>query len=158
MKLQPEEAVAIGFVEEIRLRVPRLAPFLIHLTNDRRVTPGKRGLVTHALKLRMGWRKGVADYLLAQPAGGFGGLFLELKAPGGRLEHEQAEFLADMHSAGFAACAAWGTSAAVTAVTSYLAKEPGFVYSVIGFPDRPAGARGWLVLSDLTLTGTPRKR
>lgn len=163
MKIQPEEREARDFFRLASISLGlRLSPYLIHHTNDRRVTPDGRGFATHKIKVAMGWQKGVADYQLALPMHGRPGLWLELKAAGGSIEEEQVAFLARQRAVGYACCVAWNASAAVAAVRCYMAGQPSGIFDeVVGFPLRSwddAEPVLWAPLGDLTKTGTVRKR
>jgi hypothetical protein len=160
--LQPEERASIDFVDAFRRQWPRLDGHLVHVPNQRRVSPGRRGAVTHALLVRMGFRKGCSDYILAWPVAPFHGLWLEMKAEGGSVTSEQLEHLAKMRNVGYASCVTWGTWAALYAVQEYLGGRGSALFgAVVGFPaTEPALDPGYsgLPIERLTLTGTPRRR
>lgn len=164
MRMQPEERECVDFVHLFGLRWPQHRRGLLHLANERRVSPGRAGMVTHAMLVRMGFRKGASDYLLTRPVGLFAGLWLEMKAPGGVLSEEQSIFLAEQRMAGYAACVTWGCAAAVSAVALYLGgglAAVRFRDEVLGFPATepiPAPGYGPVGLDELTLAGVPRTR
>ena len=71
-----------------------------------------------------GVQAGVPDLLIARPAHGFAGLFIEMKRQkGGRLSPEQKAWLARLAAEGYAAEVAAGAEAAVSIVERYLAGQ-----------------------------------
>jgi hypothetical protein len=78
-----------------RLRHPRLALRLFAIPNG-----GRRDAVTGARLKAEGVVAGVADLFLAVPRGGCGGLFVEMKAAGGRLSAAQRAWSADVAAGG----------------------------------------------------------
>lgn len=173
MKLQPEEHECVNFVHLIALQRKALLPLLIHNANQRKVSPGKKGGATQGLLRRMGFQPGLPDYLLAVPRvivandgtlrrAALGGLWLEMKAPGGRLDDLQAETLARFVSGGYACCVTWNAYAAVAAVNRYLTDDrPEAWEHVLGFPAAEPGFRvdaPAFELDLLTKTGTLRRR
>lgn len=67
-----------------------------------------------------GVRTGWSDYLLAKPAHGKFGLWIELKASDGKESDDQLKHLVAMHNLGYAACFAYGADAAFSAIDAYL--------------------------------------
>ena len=107
----PEEAICKDFmrlVESYTAAHPELR-WLMHIPNGGRRTKAEAGILK-----AMGVRRGVADYLLPSaqfcvtmaPTSGIGrhyhGLWIEMKAPGGKLTDEQLQFQMDMLNAGYA--------------------------------------------------------
>lgn len=77
--------------------------------------------VLEAVKLkRTGTKPGVPDVLLPIPAGGYHGLWIEMKAVGGRLSEHQQEVIAMLRSQGYRVDVCFGWDAARTAVERYL--------------------------------------
>jgi hypothetical protein len=116
-----EDSESIAMVEWFARQYPQFAPLLLHAANE----GGVRGTDgSHFAKLakrkKMGVRPGVADYFLALPRLGYHGLWLELKAPEGRIKPEQRVFLDAMAKQGYAACCAWGWQDAKTALLDYI--------------------------------------
>lgn len=70
---------------------------------------GKRNKITAAKMKAEGQKKGVLDYFLPVPRHGFHGLYLELKAMGGRPEPEQLDFARGVTEQGYKAvfCKGW---------------------------------------------------
>lgn len=69
-----------------------------------------------------GVRAGVPDVFLAIPAQGYHGLFLELKAPKGRVSPDQKTMLETLRASGYACCVCFGWDEAREAVEGYLGK------------------------------------
>ncbi len=91
---------------------------LIHITNEQKTSwaNGKH------LKAQ-GRKAGVADYFLAYPCKGMGGLWIELKRVNktiSKLSVEQASWLAQCIRVGYAAKTAYGADEAIKAVEEYL--------------------------------------
>jgi hypothetical protein len=146
-----EDRDCCAFVVQFRARWPIYAGRLVHVANEAGIRGAHPGY--HVKRKRMGVREGVADYLLAIPRrDGSGGLWLELKAAGGRVSDEQRAFLRDMAD-DYACAVAWGWQSAAKAVGDYLRGE--------GFPDDDAAAyicERRVEWDAITQTGTPRKR
>lgn len=84
---------------------------------------GRLGKATamHGARLkREGRKKGVPDMLLPIPRGTYHGLFVELKAKGGRPTPEQREWLHALQDAGYAAHLCVGWEDARQCIESYL--------------------------------------
>ncbi len=76
---------------------------------------------------RAGLKRGVPDMFLPWPAGGWHGLFLELKRYGrtkSDLKPEQAEWLQRLQAAGYQTVVAFGWREAVAEIAGYLANDP----------------------------------
>jgi len=76
---------------------------------------------------RTGLKRGVPDMFLPWPAGGWHGLFVELKRYGGTksdLKPEQAEWLQRLQAAGYQTVVAFGWREAVAEIAGYLANDP----------------------------------
>lgn len=91
---------------------------LFHVPNG-----GKRDQKTAAALKRQGVKAGVPDLVLPVARCGFHGLYIELKAPGGKLEQSQEDYLIAIQQQGYLAlvCCCW--QAAVTALDTYLRDE-----------------------------------
>lgn len=78
--------------------------FLFHIPNE---TTGGQGWINRNHQL--GCKKGVPDLMLPIPAGGYHGMFIEMKRPGGRLDGIQRRWLAALNELGFYAvcCKGW---------------------------------------------------
>lgn len=93
----------------------RVADYLLAIPNG-----GNRNPREGARLKAEGVKPGVSDLLLPLRRGGFGGLWLEMKAPGKKPTPEQREWLARMGDAGY--CATWcdDWAKAAQTITAYL--------------------------------------
>jgi len=109
------EAVAlVSWARMSEARFPELRN-LYHIPNGGSRHPAVAG------KLKAeGVRKGVSDYHLPVPVPGYIGLWIELKAPGGRATPEQREWIAGMRALGHRAEVAVGWLEAVEIIKNYL--------------------------------------
>ena len=89
---------------------------LAHIPNE-----GRRSVGYGARLKREGLRPGFPDLGLFAPAHGKNGLFLELKAWGGKIRDGQEEYLEMLRGQGYAAAICYGWEAAKRAITDYLA-------------------------------------
>lgn len=117
-----ESSIAKTLVQWYGLRYPRYRTALIHIPNGAAFggNPIQRARQGHRLKLE-GMRPGASDYFLALPRGGYGGLWLELKAVGKVPTPEQLQFLTERTADGYRAEWAAGIDAARNAITEYMA-------------------------------------
>lgn len=77
--------------------------------------------VAVATKLKAeGVRRGVPDLMLPVARHGFHGLFIELKAKGGRPTKEQLDWLGFLGEQGYMAVVCVGAQAAINTISSYL--------------------------------------
>lgn len=115
MNLQPEQIEHINIVNWFNYNFPELADDLHHFANERRcsIQQGR------TLK-RMGVKRGVADFFLALPCGGYHGLWIELKVGKGKLSSEQIKFLDRKTTRGYLAVPVWGFDAAKEIINTYL--------------------------------------
>jgi hypothetical protein len=81
---------------------------------------GHRNKSVGAYLKQEGVRRGVPDYFLAVPCGGYHGLYIELKTKTGKTSPEQKEWLLALNQQGYKAVIAKGSDAALTAVKEYL--------------------------------------
>jgi hypothetical protein len=86
---------------------------------------GTRTSIRVATKMkREGVTKGVADINLPYPCGGYHVMWVEMKAPGGKLSAEQKEFRSAMLEAGYYAVVCWSVDDAIFEIVQYLEMEP----------------------------------
>lgn len=96
---------------------PELA-MLYHIPNE-----GKRSMRTGAQMKREGMKSGVPDLHLAWPMGKFHGLYIEMKRRAGETPTQnQADWLENLHNAGYCVCWCRGADEAVQALVNYLKK------------------------------------
>lgn len=106
-------AMAAGRWPELRL--------LFHIPNG-----GKR-LKTEAARFRAaGVRSGVPDLFLPCARGGYHGLWIEMKAVGGRVSREQERWQTELLGQGYMCAVCYGADAAITTIEKYMrTKEEG---------------------------------
>lgn len=113
-----ERIEQINFMNWVRENYPDIWEDTYHFANERRcsVMEGRN------LK-KMGVKKGVSDIFVAVPYCGLSGLWIELKAEGGRLSEEQKEFITRMNSRGYLALAVWGADSAKAVFNAYFGHD-----------------------------------
>lgn len=100
-------AMAAGRWPELRL--------LFHIPNG-----GKR-LKTEAARFRAaGVRSGVPDLFLPCARGGYHGLWIEMKAVGGRVSREQEQWRKDLLEQGYMCAVCYGAEAAIETIEKYM--------------------------------------
>lgn len=100
---------------------------------------GRRGIREAVLMKKEGCRKGAPDLILMVPRGQYHGMFLEMKAPGGRLSPEQNQFLFDLSAQGYWVMVSYSTEAAITELTHYMRRQTVTgVTSSVSLPAAPA--------------------
>lgn len=111
-----EDIAQINIVAWFKHKYPEYKDDIHHIANQRKcsVQQGRQ------LK-RMGVTKGISDLMIAVPVDGKCGLWLELKSEKGKLSPEQELFLKRKNIMGYMAIAAWGESAAIKVIQSYIA-------------------------------------
>lgn len=92
-----------------------LSDFAIHVPNE-----GKRSAVAGWRLKRVGLKPGTPDVLLPIACGGYHGLWIEMKAVGGRLSDAQQEVIAILRGQGYRVEVCYGWDAARIAVERYL--------------------------------------
>lgn len=108
-----DEQVAV--VQWFDMQYPALSGRLFAVAN------GGARHIRVAVKLKAeGVRKGVPDMLLLEPRNGFHGLAIELKAKGGRLTKEQADWLQWLSERDYFAVVCVGAEAAIDTIKGYL--------------------------------------
>ena len=94
-----ESQLQSACVTWFRLQYPQYASHLFAIGNG--VPNNAR---QGAIRKREGAVSGVADLMLMLPMGSFGGLFIEMKAPEGKLSKEQKAFQSRALDAGYVYC------------------------------------------------------
>jgi len=122
MALKPEQIDHINTVNWFEHNFPEYAEDLHHFANERFFDVKKNPNQWQAAKTlkRMGVKKGVLDFHLALPCGGYHGLWLELKVGKGKLLPEQVAFIDRKNARGYLALAVWGFDAAKEVILTYL--------------------------------------
>lgn len=109
-----EQMNVIQWAEWNMQRYPALR-WLFHTPNG-----GSRNKI-EAVKLKaMGTKSGVADLCLPCPRGAYCGLFIEMKATGGRLMDTQKIFLEDMAAVGHYVATCYSAEIAICILKEYL--------------------------------------
>ncbi len=106
-------------VAHVAYKLPEFALFSIP-------NGGWRDPIGAAILKREGLRPGVSDMFLARPIGKYHGLFLELKAPNGKVSDEQSRFIIEMTKLGYSAGACYSLDQAVKYIADYLAGDEFF--------------------------------
>ena len=109
-----EQALVIARAEALAPSVPALR-LLFAVPNG-----GHRHKATAGKLKAEGVRKGVPDMCLPVAYGGFHGLYIELKAQGGRASDEQREWIAALQAQGYRAEVCVGAEAAWRVICEYL--------------------------------------
>lgn len=91
---------------------------MFHIPNG-----GRRDVVEAYHLKQQGTKSGVPDLCLPVARSGYHGLYIELKAAGGRLQDSQREWIADLTRQGYAAYVCYGFDEAKTVIESYLKGE-----------------------------------
>lgn len=92
--------------------------FLFHIPNE---SVGGMGWVIR--NRQMGMKKGVPDLCLPIPMHGYHGLFIEMKAQGGRLSNEQKGWLKALETFGYRVECCIGWEAAKSVLEGYMAND-----------------------------------
>ena len=98
----------------------RVGDYLIAIPNG-----GKRNVREAARLKAQGVKAGVSDIFLALPRGHFSGLWIELKAPKGKAQANQLEWLDRMGAAGYSAVMCWGWEDAKKTIEEYIKQKKG---------------------------------
>ena len=109
-----EQSIVFGWSVQHMDRIPELR-WLFAIPNGARVPIGL------AVKLKKeGLRKGVSDIFLPVARGGYHGIFIEMKAIGGRPSPQQHEFTDFANKQGYKAIFCYGHKAAIDQITKYM--------------------------------------
>jgi hypothetical protein len=115
--MKPEQIIQCQLMDWVRSK-PEIEPYIFHVANERQTSPQHGRLLK-----RMGVRAGVSDVFVGIPKGEWHGMWLELKAPNGKLSKHQERFMQDMASQGYYCVWVIGFEAARQAILKYLALE-----------------------------------
>jgi len=116
LRLGAEQIIQIQVVEFIRQTtdIP-----VIHIANERRTTP-QHG----AILKRMGVLAGVSDLFFPRSNGRYPGMFMELKAPNGKLSIAQAQFLLDRTNDGYYCIVCYNAEDAIKTIQDFYNLAP----------------------------------
>lgn len=92
--------------------------FLFHIPNE---SIGGYGWMIR--NRQMGMKKGVPDLMLPVPMHGYHGLFIEMKAQGGRLSIEQKSWIKALETFGYKAVVCVGWEAARDVLEAYMGEN-----------------------------------
>lgn len=73
-----------------------------------------------AARKRMGVKKGVPDFCLPVQRGGYAGLYLEMKRPGGHVREEQHRWLEHLDTQGYCTAVCYGWEQARDRLIAYM--------------------------------------
>jgi hypothetical protein len=95
VRQKSREAILQGaLITWVKLQYPK--EIIFHIPNG-----GFRTISEGARFKRMGVAPGIPDLMLARPNGGYGGLFIEMKAQDGRLSDNQRKMIAALKNVGY---------------------------------------------------------
>ncbi|WP_323638737.1 VRR-NUC domain-containing protein [Pectobacterium polonicum] len=112
-----EQAALIEWADKTMIDGIKIGDYLLHIPNE-----GKRGPKAASDAKRLGVRAGVPDLFLALPRGEYAGLWIEMKAKGGKLSAQQEVWLKKMSSAGYKTEVCFGYDQAVHGIVKYFNK------------------------------------
>lgn len=105
----------LALMDWVRLQ-PAIRDVFIHIANEY-----DGGAIKGHVRRILGVRKGVSDFLLPLPRGGFASLWIELKRrEGGSERVEQREWIERMRKEGHAAYFCYGCDDAIGVIKAYL--------------------------------------
>lgn len=100
---QQQQTALFNWAAIMEHQIPELA-LLYHIPNE-----GKRSKVSGAVLKSMGLKKGIPDVCLPVPRGGYGALYVEMKAEHGVVSREQKAMMAALEEGGnrCVVCRSW---------------------------------------------------
>lgn len=111
---EEEQTVVMNWAAMAAGRWPELRQ-LFHIPNG-----GKRSK-TEAVRFRAaGVRSGVPDLFLPCSRGGYHGLWIEMKAIGGRVSREQEQWRKELMEQGYMSVVCYGADAAIETIEKYM--------------------------------------
>lgn len=117
---EQEQTVVMHWAAMMTGRWPELR-LLFHIPNG-----GKRSKSEAARFRAAGVRSGVPDLFLPCSRGGFHGLWIEMKAIGGRVSREQEQWRKELMEQGYMSVVCYGAAAAIETIEKYMhLKEEG---------------------------------
>jgi len=112
-----EQTALFQWVKLAEKQYPALR-LLFHIPNG-----GRRDAIEGAHLKSQGVRAGVPDLCLPVPSGSYHGLFIEMKAPAGRVQHTQKAWLDALNARGYKAAVCYGFEQAKECIIGYLSDE-----------------------------------
>ncbi|WP_437216675.1 VRR-NUC domain-containing protein [Pectobacterium sp. LFLA-215] len=110
-----EQAALIEWADKTVIDGIKIGDYLLHIPNE-----GKRGPKAARDAKRLGVRAGVPDLFLALPRGGYAGLWIEMKAKGGKLSTQQEIWLNRLESVGYHAVCCFGFGQVVSEIKKFI--------------------------------------
>ena len=110
-----EQIALVEWASWYKFNGGKLSDYLHHSPNG-----GSRNIVEATKFKRMGVLAGFPDLFLFVARGGYHGLFIELKAKGGRVSKAQADMIARLQKAGYLCCVCFGANSAIETIKAYL--------------------------------------
>lgn len=111
---EQEQVAVMHWAAMMAGRWPELR-MLFHVPNG-----GKRSKTEAARFRAAGVRSGVPDLFLPCARGGYHGMWIEMKAVGGRVSAEQARWLRELQAAGYLCRVCYGAGAAIAELERYM--------------------------------------
>ena len=111
---EEEQTVVMHWATMAAGRWPELR-MLFHIPNG-----GKRTKTEAARFRAAGVRSGVPDLFLPCSRGGFHGLWIEMKAMGGRVSREQERWQTELMGQGYMCAVCYGADAAIETIKKYM--------------------------------------
>ena len=115
VKRHSESNEQIAAMDWLRLQHPKIAEHTLHIGNERKASH----FAGYIMK-RMGVLKGASDLFMAWPAGGYHGLFIEVKSLVGKPTPEQKAFIQRMVDVGYYACICYGADEVISTMKYYI--------------------------------------
>jgi len=94
-----EQNICIAFMQRLQQYHPEIFDLIYHIKNE--------SSTAHVSGI--GIKKGIPDYFLAMPKGGYHGLYLEMKKPKGTLTKDQVKVIPKLREQGYKVeiCYSW---------------------------------------------------
>lgn len=115
MRSESQEQIALFMWAKLQSKTKPELALLYHIPNG-----GHRSKIAASRLKKEGVKAGVPDVFLPVSRGGFHGLYIEMKAAGGRPSTEQVRWLDDLASQGYMAVICYGYEAAKSTIENYL--------------------------------------
>lgn len=115
---EEQEQITLFQWAEAREREYPVLSSMYHIPNG-----GKRSKTEAARLKAAGVRAGVPDICLPHPAGGFNGMYIELKTGKNTVSQEQKKWLRNLREQGFYTCVCYGWDVAAEIIELYVKGE-----------------------------------